>query len=263
VKSQQTTLQTISQALLALSVLAAVAAGVLARALPGEDWPPGLLLGVALASTVVSLARTLPAQNIFMAGLLILGIAGGIQMLGATTGIPFGPVVFMDSLGEKMFNVLPWTAPLLWVVIMLNCRGVARLILRPWRKLRTYGFRVIGLTCALVVLFDFGLEPFATRLNHYWFWEVSGKNTGWFGAPWVNFLGWGVTALFILAFLTPWLINKKPVSHHPPDFHPLVMWSALNLFLVADLALHALWLPAVFTSAVTVAGATSAWRNAT
>ena len=230
--------------LLALSVIAAIAAGVLAHTRPGVDWPLGVLLGVALVSTLVSLARTLPLQNIFMAVVFILGIGGGIQTLGAMTGIPFGPVLFMDSLGEKMFNVLPWTAPFLWVLVILNCRGVARLILRPWRKLRTYGFRVIGLTCLLAVLFDFGLEPFATRVNRFWVWEMSGAGAGWLGAPWVNFFGWGITALFILGFLTPWLINKKPVARHPPDFHPLVMWATLNLFLAADLALHALWVPA-------------------
>ena len=251
-----------AQVLLALTVIAAVAAVLLERAQPDAQWPPGLLLGLALASTLVSLARTLPLQNIIAGVLLILGIAGGIQTLGATTGIPYGPVVFMDVSGEKMFNALPWTAPFLWVVILMNCRGVARLMLRPWRKLRTYGFKVIGVTCLLCLLFDFGLEPFAIRLKHYWLFLSAADHSGWFGAPWVNFLGWAVTALFVLAFLTPWLINKRPVAH-PPDFHPLVMWGTLNLFLAASLALHALWVPAVFAAAVTLIGAVSAWRNAT
>jgi uncharacterized membrane protein len=255
------TLLKIAQFLLALAVIAAVAAGLLAHALPGQDWPLGLLLALALASTIVSLARTLPAQNLFMAALLILGIGGGLQLLGATTGIPCGPVVYLDAMGDKLFDALPWTAPFLWVVVLLNCRGVARLILRPWRKLRTYGFRVIGLTALLAVLMDFGLEPFATRVNHFWFWHTAGNHPGWCGTPWVNFLGWGVTALFILLFLTPWLISKKPVAH-PADFHPLVLWAALNLFLAASLALHALWFPAAFTAAVTAAGAVSAWRYA-
>jgi hypothetical protein len=51
--------------------------------------------------------------------------------------------------------------PFIWAVAVLNSRGVARLILRPWRKTTKYGLWVIGLACVLTVIFDFNLEPFA------------------------------------------------------------------------------------------------------
>jgi uncharacterized membrane protein len=94
------------------------------------------------------------------------------------------------------------------------------------------------------MFFDLGLEPFATRANRFWVWQPTNFSSTWFGAPWINCFGWLVAALLILAFATPWLINKRPVQH-PPDYHPLGVWLLLNLFFAVQLLLHALWPAAV------------------
>src|ERR1017187_1664404 len=122
-----------------------------------------LLLLSATACTLTSLARRLPGQNVLLAAAIIAVIGGAVHTLGVFASIPFGPFIYTASAGLQMFNALPWTIPLLWVVVILNSRGVARLIMRPWRKMRAYGFWVIGLTAVLSLLFDLGLEPFATR----------------------------------------------------------------------------------------------------
>jgi uncharacterized membrane protein len=175
--------------------------------------------------------------------LLIAFIGGAVHTLGARTFIPFGPFGYTENVGQKLFEPLPWAVPMLWIVAILTSRGAARLMLRPWRKAPTYGFRLIALTVLLVVLFDVGLEPFATSVKHYWVWQPTKLPLTWYGAPIVNFLGWAVTALLILAFTTPALLNKKPVKH-PPDYYPLLIWVLLNLVFVAGAAALRLW-PAV------------------
>ena len=93
---------------------------------------------------------------------------GGIlHGLGAATAIPFGPFTYTNAAGPRIFGVLAWPITALWIIAILNSRGVARLILRPWRKIRTYGFWLIGITAVLTVLFDVALEPFATRVKHF------------------------------------------------------------------------------------------------
>ncbi len=247
----------LSQALLALTVAWMICAALL----PDDAWPLGVLVVLAAVSTLVSLVRSLQFQNVCVAAAMILFIASAVIFLNAKTSIPFGPFVFTDHCGERLFDVLPLAPPLLWLVVILNCRGVARLILRPWRKMRTYGFRAIGLTCLLAALFDFGLEPFATRAHRFWLWQLTAGNFNWFGTPWISFLGWFVTALLILAFVTPWLINKMPGGRRPPDYQPLILWLTLNLFLAASLATHELWLPAGLLLAVSAAATVAVWRN--
>ena len=186
----------------------------------GAGWPMGLLLVLATATLLASFTRHLPGQNVMLASAIIALIGSAATELGARTGIPFGPFAYTDKIGQRLFDNLPWAMPLIWIVFILSSRGVARLTLRPWRSVRNYGFWVIGLTAALTVWLDFGLEPFASRVIGYWRWRPTQLASDWYGAPWINCLGWLVITLLILAFATPSLIHKKPVKPPPPEYHP-------------------------------------------
>ena len=225
-----------------------------------SGWPEALLVVAAGATTLISQSRQLPGQNVLLAAAIITAIAGTLQALGAITGIPFGPYLYMEAAGPKLFSVLPWSIPAVWIIVLLNARGVARLILRPWRKSRLYGFRLIGVTAALALVFDFGLEPYATQVNHFWQWQPTKLALLWHGTPPSNFLGWLVTALLVLAFATPVLINK---SHQkfPSDYHPLIVWLLLSLLFATGSATHQLWLAAVFILAAGLITAVMAVRG--
>jgi uncharacterized membrane protein len=225
-------------------------------------WPDGLLLASALATSMLALGRRLPFQNVLTATGLIVLLAGVLLGLTAWTGIPFGPIFYTGNAGAKLGDLLPWTLPLWWVVLLLNGRGVARLILRPWRKTPYYGFWVIGLTAALLVAFDLGLEPFAVFVRDYWLWRTPRGVPAWFTAPWVNFLTWFVTASAILVFSVPWLINKNPVKR-PMDYHPLIVWLVLNAWLALGNGLHdRCWPAAVVTVTAGIITAVQAIRGA-
>src|SRR4051812_6500514 len=51
--------------------------------LPTGSWPEGLLILLAATTTLVSLNRQLPAQNVLSAALLVTIAAGAAQVLGA------------------------------------------------------------------------------------------------------------------------------------------------------------------------------------
>ncbi|MGD0745198.1 MAG: carotenoid biosynthesis protein [Verrucomicrobiota bacterium] len=212
------------------------------------EWPDALLLSLATTSTIVALLRRLPMQNVFWAAVIIVIVGGAAHALGQITDMPFGPFVFGPEAGPKLFKTLPWAVPLLWIFAILNSRGVARLIMRPWRKTRSYGFWVIGFTAALVMLFDFALDPFASRVKHYWLWAPTKFPVTWLGAPLVNFVSWAVLSLLILAFVTPLLINKRPKGKSSPDYHPLSLWLGALLLFAGAAALKGVW-PAVAADA--------------
>jgi uncharacterized membrane protein len=215
---------------------------------PAGSWVEGLFLCVATVSTLLTLGRRLPLQNVLTTAVIIMVISSAVVSLAAISGIPFGPIHYSPYLGEQIFNVLPWPVPLGWIFLVVNGRGIARLIVRPWRKTNYYGFWVMGVTCLLAVLLDLGLEPFAVYVKDYWIWLTPKTVLVWYTAPWVNFLGWFVTALAILIFAMPWLINKQPVKT-PVDYHPLVLWLMLNVWVGLGNALHHLW-PAVGASLI-------------
>lgn len=224
-------------------------------------WQAALLL-LAVAATFTDLARQLPAQNVFLAVFVILVIGGAVQAVGALTGIPFGPFLFGERLGPRLFHPLPWAAPLIWVVALLNSRGVARLMMRPWRRMRTYGFWVIGLTAAVTAIFDFGLEPFAARVQHYWIWNPTKIGFDYYGAPFICFISWAIVSVLILAFITPALINKRP-GKTPPSFQPLILWLLLQVLFASADAAHGLWIAVIGTAVVTLPVTVFAVRGGT
>ena len=224
----------------------------------------GLLVLTATLATLVALRSRLPAQNIILAAAIIACIGGVVHAVGAVTAIPFGPFSYADSAGPRIFNTVAWPIPLLWVVVLLNSRGVARLILRPWRKLRSYGFWLIGITVALTMLFDVALEPYAAVVKRYWLWHPTKLPLTWGGAPMTSFLGWAVTALLILAFATPALIDKRQSrsGNRPPDYHPLVVWFLAMLLFATGAAAQELWLPAAMCAGIGITVAGFALRGA-
>lgn len=205
-----------------------------------EGWPDALLLLSGVACTITSATRRLPLQNVLLAGFVIAVISGAVYALDAKTGIPLGPFMFSGHIGAAMFDTLPWAVPLIWVVVVLNSRGVARLILRPWRKVNAYGFWLMGVTAGLTLLFDFAFEPFASLVKHYWLWKQTKFPINWAGVPPSNFLGWAALSVLLALVIAPALINKQPGKRNTPDFHPFAVWLSLVLLFGTGCALRGL-----------------------
>jgi uncharacterized membrane protein len=225
-------------------------------------WLDMVFIVLATASILASVWRQLPLQNVLLAALGIAVIGGGFSALGARTDLPFGPFLYASGIGPLIFKMLPWVMPLIWVVIVLNSRGVARLILRPWRKNKTYGFRVIGLTAVLVLLFDVALEPFASRVKDYWHWMPTKLPLTWMGAPIINFVAWGLITVLILLFTMPVLIVKKPRPKSGPDYYPLCAWLGAIALCGIGCAAKAIWPPVIADAVIGIAAAIFAIRGA-
>jgi uncharacterized membrane protein len=177
--------------------------------------PPLIVLALFFAA-VFATARTLPMQNVLGATCVIVFVSGFFEMLNAERGIPFGPLFYTNNLGVMFFHLIPWPIPLIWVVIIFNSRGVARLIIRPWRGNPRYGLWFLGVACMLAVLTDAALEPVA-HANHWWFWRNSKYVLTWYTAPWTNFAARGAVTLLILGFIVPLMIDKKAGNQPSPE----------------------------------------------
>ncbi len=238
----------------ALFLVGAIARG--ATLLLAQDnerwvWLDGLVLLLAVLTTLTGHAQRLPLEKVLFAGGVTAFMGGVVMAVGAGTGVPFGAFTYTAKAGGRILGTVPWWLPLIWVVVIFNGRGVARLVFRPWRKTRHYGFLVIGLTGLLAMAFASGFDAFANKINHYWLWQAGQGRLTWYGAPWVNFLGWLLTTLLILAFTTPFLLNKKP-QKSPPFYHPLAVWLALNGVFVAGTTAHHLWAAVGVTAAASL-----------
>jgi uncharacterized membrane protein len=123
--------------------------------------------------------------------------------------------------------------PAVWIVFIYASRGLAQLILKPWRWTSHYGIWLIGLTALLSSILDFNFDPWASGVKHYWIWKLTEFPYNWNGTPLTNFAGWFATSAIAMTFVTPMLINKKPDAQPYREFGSLVIWLSLNAFFVA------------------------------
>jgi uncharacterized membrane protein len=107
----------------------------------------------------------------------------------------------------------------------------------------------MGMTAALTLLFDFALEPFASRIKNYWLWTPTKFPVTWQGAPVPNFLAWAAVSLLLAVVIAPALINKQPGKRNTPDFHPFALWLGAILLFGAGCARHGL-LPAAVADGI-------------
>jgi len=210
-----------------------------------------LVICLAFALTIWRFTRAFPVQNVGACATVILTASILGELFAARTGFPSGPFFFTENLGYSLVRAfrlqttpgslaLPWPVPLIWVINLLNSRGTARLILKPWRHSPSYGFWLLAIAGALATILNMLLEPFAAA-NHWWMWLTSKEIPSWYGAPWIHFVASAIGSIFLLAFVTPWLINKKPAKELPPDIYPFWIWLSLLLLLTLSTGIHRFW----------------------
>ena len=128
-----------------------------------------------------------------------VGLSLCSELLGTSTGFPFGAYSYLSGLGYKIAGLVPFTIPLSWFYLGLACYVIARagmeqLNLPTW--LRVVSTVAIG--PVLLTAWDFVLDPAMSQAN-YPFWQFQDVGE-LFGMPYRNITGWLGTGV---VFMTP------------------------------------------------------------
>ena len=132
------------------------------------------------------------------------------ELLGTSTGFPFGHYRYLSGLGYKIADLVPFTIPLSWFYVGFSAYIIARAGLetvefQAWlRQLLAITFGALCLTS-----WDFVLDPAMSQAAMtFWLWEQPGA---FFGMPYQNFAGWmGTGALFMTVATILWRV--KPLE---------------------------------------------------
>lgn len=140
------------------------------------------------------------------------------ELLGTSTGFPFGHYSYLSGLGYKISGLVPFTIPLSWFYLgfsayLLARGGLARrteqgvaLPLGWFRQLVC-----IALGAALLTSWDFVLDPAMSQTAMpFWYWHQPGA---FFGMPYQNFAGWfGTGCVFIAVAALLWRKQSLALS---------------------------------------------------
>ncbi|NES99441.1 MAG: carotenoid biosynthesis protein [Sphaerospermopsis sp. SIO1G2] len=147
------------------------------------------------------------------------------ELLGTSTGFPFGAYSYLSGLGYKINGLVPFTIPLSWFYVGCVSYLLARVGLEVDKKPGL--FRHIGaiaLGALLLTSWDFVLDPAMSQTSlPFWYWHQTGA---FFGMPYQNFAGWmGTGSLFMTVAAFLW--RKNPIKLERSQLNvPLIVYLA-------------------------------------
>lgn len=180
-----------------------------------------MLLGTA--AVAIYAYRTLGLWHLLGFMIPAIGLSLGSELLGTSTGFPFGHYRYLTGLGYKIAGLVPFTIPLSWFYLGFSAYIIARVGLNKsqtpsWVK----DIGAIAIGSVLLTSWDFVLDPAMSQTAMpFWVWEQPGA---FFGMPYQNFAGWfGTGVVFMTVATLLWKV--KPLCLPKTDLSlPLVMY---------------------------------------
>lgn len=141
-----------------------------------------------------------------------LGVSLTSELLGTSTGFPFGEYHYLSGLGYKISGLVPFTIPLSWFYLGFSGYLIARVGLErlPINNfVKDLGAIIFG--SLLLTSWDFVLDPAMSQTTMpFWLWDQPGA---FFGMPYQNFVGWfGTGAIFMTIATVIWRLKPLDFS---------------------------------------------------
>ncbi|MFN6516070.1 MAG: gamma-carotene 1'-hydroxylase CruF [Nostoc sp. CreGUA01] len=185
-------------------------------------------------------------------------ISLGSELLGTSTGFPFGDYSYLSGLGYKIGGLVPFTIPLSWFYVGLSSYLIARSGLKVAEK-PSWGRHIaaVAVGALLFTCWDFALEPAMSQSSlPFWYWEQPGA---FFGTPYQNYAGWfGTSAVFMSVAGLLW--GKTSIELERSQLNlPLVVYLT-NFAFAAGLSLAGgFFIPVLLGSVLGVIPAVALW----
>ncbi len=182
-------------------------------------------------------------------GFCVLTVGGGllVEAVGLRTGLPFGDYTYSGTLTRTVFGV-PWVVPLAWAMVAYPSLVLARRLTRSALLVPLAG----GLALAGWDLF---LDPMMTAEGYWRFAGISYPLPHVPLVPGVNYLGWLVAAVVMMA-----LLDRLPYRV-APDGQPalLFFWTYLSSMVANAFFFHRPWVALYGGIAMGVVAVPYAW----
>jgi putative membrane protein len=164
-----------------------------------------------------------------------------MELLGTSTGFPFGPYSYTSFLGFKVADLVPYSIPLSWFYMGFTSYILASgIVASLGMRYRTAWSQALGVY--FLTVWDLALDPAmaSSRLPiHFWIWHQDGP---YFGMPISNLVGWSLTGLVYIGLSRLfWGTNLNP--RRITMWLPFGVYAANTGFAIALNLSVGLWVP--------------------
>jgi uncharacterized membrane protein len=221
-----------------------------------------ILLGTA--AVAIYAYRTLGLWNLlsFMVPAVFLTL--GSELLGTSTGFPFGHYAYLSGLGYKIAGLVPFTLPLSWFYIGLSTYLLAWAGFNAWIPSKNqgtgWGVKIgsIVLGAYLLTSWDFVLDPAMSQTSApFWEWNQTGA---FFGIPYQNFAGWLGTGIIFMSVAAVFWKNNSEVFNRSELGLPVVMYISNFTFSAVLCIAAGIWMPVLIGTLLGVVPILVLWR---
>ncbi|HEY9824014.1 MAG TPA: carotenoid biosynthesis protein [Stenomitos sp.] len=200
----------------------------------------------------------------FLGPAVILSLCS--ELLGTSTGFPFGHYAYLNGLGYKIAGLVPFTIPLSWFYLGFSAYVLAysglHYGLKRWNwNEAVVRFLAIGGGAILLTAWDLVLDP-AMSQAPFPFWEFQ-EVGAFFGMPYRNLAGWVGTGMLFMGVATLFW-RKVPLQFNRQQLTlPLLVYVA-NFVFGAVITLTQLdsrfWIPASLGAVIGLFPAYLCWQ---
>ena len=177
------------------------AVGAVSLVASAEGWLPEplafnawlLLFGVVvMRSPLVAGVLPVMKRRAFVGVALLTTYTYAVEVVGISTGIPYGEFSYGVSLGP-MAGGVPLALPVFFIPLVVNAYLLCVLLLGERAAARTVR---LGVVIPTVIAMDIVLDPGAVALG---FWSFA--DGGFYGVPLSNYVGWTLSAVVSVVLL--------------------------------------------------------------
>ena len=180
------------------------------------------------------------------------------ELLGTSTGIPFGDYTYSPVMGYRIADLVPFMIPLSWFYMVYASLAIVSRLFRADHSEKTKSAWAL-MAGALMTAWDIALDPAMSRATAHWTWETDGDGF-FYGMPFTNWIGWLLTGSIIaraMLYVSGTTNFDRKVS---PSRLPLVIYGINGLMPIAICLRHGLWWAAILGAIAMGIPLLLAWR---
>lgn len=151
----------------------------------------------------------LPAWGIrktIITTLVVAIMTWGAEAIGSTTGFPFGAYHYTELLQPQLTGV-PLVIPLAWMMMLAPSWALAEVTVKRIEDARIKRLLFVFISSLAITAWDLYLDPQMVGWG-FWAWQFP---EGYFGIPWINYLGWIVVSALVTIIVRPDKLPVKPL----------------------------------------------------
>jgi putative membrane protein len=214
--------------------------------------PVYVVLG-ALAALVHAAGR-LGARRALVLFLAASSISLGAELLGTSTGFPFGEYHYTPLLGYRVAGLVPFPIPISWFYMIYACLAMTgRVLPVPATSRGRWGWAVVA--GIMLVAWDVSMDPAMVKTAH-WLWGDGQlfRDLGFpswivaffsrdlfYGMPLANWFGWLLTGTIIARVLLAIAPPARIAERVSPTSLPMLLYAANGVMPIALCVRDELW----------------------